>query len=99
MPGLLSGSSPVRKLCCRKRICAGLLLVSITLLTAAAGIAAPTDLQQVPLSPLKARADASPVGVHARQPGGLNQQIQPASTRSKFAAEAARSGTDIYVVR
>jgi len=89
----------VRKSFCRKRICAGLLLVSITVLTTAAGIAAPTDVQQVPLSPFKARADASSAGAHPRRPGGLNQQIQPASVRGKLAAEAPRSGTDIYIVR
>ncbi len=58
-------------------------------------------LQQVPLAPLKAAADARSVPAASRQPrpGALNQQVVPASNRAKFRAEPARTGEDVYIVR
>ena len=85
----------------RRRVSATALLVAVSLVTAAAGIAAPTNLQQVPLAPLKTRAMAvaATAATHQGLPGGLNRQVRPASSRSKFTAEPDRSGTDVYIVK
>ena len=76
---------------------------AVALLTAGAGLAAPIPLQQVPLAPLKAAQSTSALsgmpGVHQGHPGGLNQQVAPASSRSKFLPEPERQGSDIYLVR
>ena len=63
--------------------------------------ASASAVQQVPLAPLKARADAQSVPAASRQPrpGSLNQQVMPASNRAKFRAEPARTGEDVYIVR
>ncbi|WP_406829010.1 S8 family serine peptidase [Microbulbifer sp. ARAS458-1] len=37
--------------------------------------------------------------IQNRRPGGLNQQIRPASAADKFAHEPERSGEDVYIVR
>ncbi|WP_105101799.1 S8 family serine peptidase [Microbulbifer pacificus] len=34
-----------------------------------------------------------------RRPGGVNQQIRPASSADKFADEPERSGEDVYIIR
>ena len=82
----------------------GLLPAFISLLTAAAGVAAPIGVQPVPLTPLTTTVMASGQGsgaftAHQGRPGGLNQQIRPASSRSKFHSEPDRKGADIYIVR
>jgi subtilisin family serine protease len=67
--------------------------------TAAAGIAAPVSVEQVPLAPLKTKATAAAAARHQGIPGGLNQAVHPASSRRKFAAEPDRTGRDVYIVR
>ena len=86
----------------RGRILTRLLTGAIVLLTtAAAGAAAPNYVEQVPLSPLKARqnAAASAAATHQGIPGGRNQKIRPASSRNKITPDAERSGTDVYIIR
>jgi subtilisin family serine protease len=77
----------------------GALLALVSLTTAAAGIAAPVPLEQIPLQPLKAKQQAQAAAIHQGIPGGLNQQVRPASSRAKFVAEPDRTGTDVYIVR
>lgn len=76
----------------------GVLLAVVSSVTFAAGVSAPTDLRQLPLMPLKTQQAAPATNIHPAYPGGRNQQIQRAS-RSKFVAEADRTGTDVYIVR
>ncbi len=83
----------------RGRLYSGALLVIVSCVTATAGIAAPVGLQQIPLQPLKTKATAQSAAIHQGIPGGLNQQIRPASSRNKFVAEPDRTGTDVYIVR
>ena len=83
----------------RSRLYTGALLAFVSFVTAAAGIAAPVNLEQIPLQPLKTKANAQAAVIHQGIPGGLNQQVRPASSRSKFVAEPDRTGTDVYIVR
>ena len=76
----------------------GAMLAFVSSLTFAAGVAAPTDVQQVFLAPLRAQAKAAPADMRLGRPGGRNQQIQP-SSRAKFNPEPDRTGTDVYIVR
>ena len=79
---------------------AGLLLGIVSSLTAAAGIAAPAGhLQQVPMAGLEARAGAEAPAARAGLPVGRNRHVRPESSRSRFVAEPARTGTDVYIVR
>ncbi|HAT42259.1 MAG TPA: peptidase S8 [Rheinheimera sp.] len=63
-------------------------------------------VQQVQMAELQKYASQR-AGTQANQqqvtrqgrPGGLNQQVRPASTRAKFIEEAPRSGKDVYIVR
>ena len=82
-----------------KAFTSALLVVLAGLPTSAPASA--SAVQQVPLAPLKARADAQSVPAASRQPrpGSLNQQVMPASNRAKFRAEPARTGEDVYIVR
>jgi subtilisin family serine protease len=93
----------VSKPFCPAWVRVGLLPAFIALTTAAAGVAAPITLQQVPLAPFKTLSPATPSAsspvAHQGRPGGLNQQIRPASSRAKFVAEPERHGSDIYIVR
>src|SRR4249920_2928438 len=99
-PFLAIGSSPVRTSFLRGPAYASLLVGCVASLTAAAGIAAPTSLQQIDLSsPAKAQDNASPAKIQRGSPGGLNQQVRPATSRSKVKAEAERDGSDVYIVR
>src|SRR5438046_5273261 len=97
-PGHASAwESTVSKSFCPAWVRVGLLPAFISLTTAAAGIAAPITLQQVPLAPLKTLSPATPNAsnpvAHQGRPGGLNQQIRPASSRAKFVAEPERQGS------
>jgi hypothetical protein len=100
-PFLAIGSSPVRTSFLRRPACASLLIGFVASVTAAAGIAAPTSLQQIALSPpAKAQDNASPAPKTQRgSPGGLNQQVRPASSRSKVTAPDPRSANAPTAVR
>ncbi|NQD35481.1 S8 family serine peptidase [Permianibacter sp. IMCC34836] len=68
---------------------------------------ADNHLQQVRMQNLASYATArtgsqtnkAQTEVRQGKPGGLNQQIRPASSRAKFVAEPARKGEDVYIVR
>lgn len=81
--------------------CAG----AITTATGAANPATPGTVQQIPAADLNKKAVArkankqQPAVSHQGRPGGLNQQVRPASSRAKFMAEPDRKGEDVYIVR
>ncbi len=76
------------------------LLCGISSVTFAAGVAAPNDVRQVPVSRFQGQQIQAGTGEPAhRRPGGLNQQVKPASSRNKILAEPDRDGSDVYIVR
>jgi len=97
------GEFIVRKSFCPTWVRVGLLPAFISSITMAAGVAAPIPLQQVPLAPFKtpttAPSAATDLSTPHGQPGVVNQQVRPASSRAKFVAEPARQGSDVYIVR
>ncbi len=64
------------------------------------------SVQQIQMAELQKYANQR-VGTQANQqqvtrqgrPGGINQQVRPASSRAKFVDEGPRSGKDVYIVR
>lgn len=74
---------------------------------AANALAAPAStVQQIQMAELQKYASQR-AGSQANQqqitrqgrPGGVNQQVRPASSRDKFIAEPNRTGKDVYIVR
>lgn len=73
--------------------------------TADAGVTSTADaiLQPLKIQDMKKYAQVQPkppqTSVFHSTPGGVNQHLQPASSRNKFFAEAQHQGEDVYIVR
>ncbi len=69
----------------------------------AAGIPATEHrVSQIKMADLQKHAGNSSANqsvAHQGRPGGVNQQVRPASSRAKFIAEPDRTGQDVYIVR
>ncbi|PIW62514.1 S8 family serine peptidase [Shewanella sp. CG12_big_fil_rev_8_21_14_0_65_47_15] len=70
----------------------------------ASAVGSQGTLKQIPadqLNRVKGTSSSKPQqqGRHSVIPGGVNQQINAASSRNKFIAEPERTGEDVYIVR